>query len=220
MENEQAIILDSANNVFVGPDGYFKIVIDQFDGQTVKAWHIEDASGNKTGNLAERAKGKHIDVLVNASNRTVWHFGNRVATTLIAELEAKKAALEAGKAAKPSAPVGIKVFIDGKEQIYSPGPVIINGTTMVPLRGVFEALGAKVDWNNDTQTITATKGAVTIVLKIGSSVATKNGAPVPLAQAAQIMKERTMVPARFVSEALGAVVNWDPATQTVTITTK
>ncbi|QGP94014.1 hypothetical protein MGLY_34390 [Neomoorella glycerini] len=87
LENDQEIILDSTNNVFVGPDGYFKVVIDEFDGQTVKAWHVEDANGNRTPNLAERAKGKHIDVLINADNRTVWHFGNRIATTLIKELE-------------------------------------------------------------------------------------------------------------------------------------
>lgn len=76
-ENADEIILDSTNNVFVGPDKYFKIVIDEFDGTTVKAWHIEDSKGNKTPNLADRAQGKHIDVMVNGSNRTVAHFVDR-----------------------------------------------------------------------------------------------------------------------------------------------
>ena len=45
--------MDSANNVFVGPNGYFKIVIDDFDGTKVNAWHFEDAEGNKSVNLAK-----------------------------------------------------------------------------------------------------------------------------------------------------------------------
>ncbi|MEW6661125.1 MAG: transcription factor [Bacillota bacterium] len=94
LENDQEIILDSTNNVFVGPDGYFKIVIDEFDGQTVKAWHVEDAKGNKTRNLADRAKGKHVDVMINSSNRTVSHFIGRIATNLINELQAAIAELE------------------------------------------------------------------------------------------------------------------------------
>lgn len=94
LENDQEIILDSTNNVFVGPDGYFKLVIDEFDGKTVKAWHVEDANGNSTGNLAERAKGKHIDLLVNSANRTVWHFGSKIATNLLREQETKVTGLK------------------------------------------------------------------------------------------------------------------------------
>ncbi|EAX48281.1 hypothetical protein TcarDRAFT_2231 [Thermosinus carboxydivorans Nor1] len=99
LENDEEIILDNTNNVFVGPNGYFKIVIDEFDGKVVKAWHVEDAKGNKTGNLAERAQGKNIDVLINTSNRTVAHFVGKMATKLIAEQEAKIAQLQAELAA-------------------------------------------------------------------------------------------------------------------------
>lgn len=95
LENDQEIILDSTNNVFVGPDKYFKIVIDEFDGTTVKAWHVEDAKGNKTGNLAERSKGKHIDVLINNSNRSVSHFSGRISGQLLSEQEAKIKELQA-----------------------------------------------------------------------------------------------------------------------------
>lgn len=83
IENADEIILDSTNNVFVGPNGYFKIVIDQFDGTMVKAWHVEDSKGNKTANLADRAQGKHIDVMVNGGNRTVAHFVDRYQADII-----------------------------------------------------------------------------------------------------------------------------------------
>lgn len=85
LENDKEIILDSTNNVFVGPNGYFKIVIDEFDGNTVKAWHLEDAEGNSTGNLAKRANGKHIDLMVNKNCRTVSHFIKRIAMDLLVE---------------------------------------------------------------------------------------------------------------------------------------
>ena len=89
LENDQEIILDSTNNVFVGPNNYFKVVIDAFDGKTVKAWHVEDAKGNATGNLAQRAGGKHIDLMINKNNRTVSHFISRIVMTLIEEQEAQ-----------------------------------------------------------------------------------------------------------------------------------
>jgi hypothetical protein len=93
-ENKEAIVLDSTDNVFVGPNEYFKIVIDEFDGESVQAWHIEDSMGNSTMNLA-RGEGKHIDALVNKDCRTVWHFGSRVAPSIIAEEQAKVEELKA-----------------------------------------------------------------------------------------------------------------------------
>jgi hypothetical protein len=103
LENKEAITLDSTNNVFVGPEGYFKVMIDEFDGKAVKAWHIETAKGGKTGNLVS-GEGTHIDVLVNGANRTVSHFVGRVSQTLfvqqqkqIAELQARLAELEGKK---------------------------------------------------------------------------------------------------------------------------
>ena len=86
--NKEAIVLDSTNNVFVGPDKQFKIVIDEFDGKTVKAWHIETAKG-KTDNLAGRAKGKHIDAVVGDDCRSTAHFFSRVYAQLYKEAMAQ-----------------------------------------------------------------------------------------------------------------------------------
>ena len=51
--------------MFAGPENYFRIVIDDFDGKLVKAWHFEDADGNRSPNLASFAKGHNIDLLAN-----------------------------------------------------------------------------------------------------------------------------------------------------------
>ena len=69
--------------MFVGPEGYFKIVIDDFDGSTIKAWHFEGPKGEKSSNLASFAKGKHLDALINIGNSTVKGFFTKYATTAI-----------------------------------------------------------------------------------------------------------------------------------------
>ena len=75
--NKEPIVLDGgANNVFVGPHGQFKIVIDEFDGTTVKAWHVETAKA-KTANLATRAGGKNIDLVIGKACRSTVHFISR-----------------------------------------------------------------------------------------------------------------------------------------------
>ena len=113
----------------------------------------------------------------------------------------------------------IKVMLNGKLLNFDVPPQIINGRTLVPLRVIFEALGASVDWNDSTQTVTAARGSTTVSLRIGSNVLTKNSASITLDVPAQLIDSRTMVPARAVAEAFGADVDWVDATQTVIITT-
>jgi hypothetical protein len=113
----------------------------------------------------------------------------------------------------------VTVTIDGKVQTYDPAPQILNGRTIVPLRGIFEALGATVNWDAGTQEVTATEGSINVQLTIGSYSAEINGMPSMLDQKPQLMNGRTMIPLRFVSEALGAVVRWHPENNTVAIYT-
>ncbi|WP_282938961.1 stalk domain-containing protein [Paenibacillus sp. RC67] len=111
----------------------------------------------------------------------------------------------------------IQVYIEGKLQAYEQAPVNWNGSVLVPLRAIFESLGAAVEWNSSTQTVTATKEGKTIVLTIGSNIAYVNGSPVTLNAAAQLINGNTMVPVRFVSEALGGLVEWNEAAQSVIV---
>lgn len=94
LENDEPIILDNTNNVFVGPNEYFKIVVEDFDGETVNSWYVEDAEGNKTANLSERAGGKHIDLLLGKGNRTVSFFIDKMKDSLLDELQLKVKELE------------------------------------------------------------------------------------------------------------------------------
>lgn len=113
---------------------------------------------------------------------------------------------------------GITIYVDGKKQVYSNKAIIQNGSTLVPLRGIFEALGAEVKWNQSTKTIDAKKGNTNIWLKIGSKATKVNGKIVNIDISAQVVKGNTLVPLRFISEALGAEVKWNQTTKTITIT--
>jgi len=115
---------------------------------------------------------------------------------------------------------GIAVNIDGHPVNFSDTtPREVNGRVLVPLRGVFENLGANVDWNSSTQTVDANKGDTSVRLQIGNSMATVNGKNVYLDVPPRIIGGSTMVPLRFVSESLGADVDWQAQNRTVFITT-
>ena len=112
----------------------------------------------------------------------------------------------------------IKVMLDGKLLSFDVPPQIINGRTLVPLRVIFEALGASVSWDEASQSVGAVKGDTRVSLRIGSNLLVRNGSSVTMDVPPQLIDNRTMVPARAVAESFGAQVDWDSATQTVIIT--
>ena len=116
----------------------------------------------------------------------------------------------------------IKVKIDGVELSFNPWeqpPIIQNDTTLVPMRAIFQALGATVDWDSANKLVTGKKGDITVVLKIDSATAQINGKEVQLSVPATIIHDNTMVPLRFISESFDYNVAWDEATKTVSIST-
>ena len=112
----------------------------------------------------------------------------------------------------------IKVLLNGVELTFDVLPQLINDRTMVPMRKIFESLGAEVDWNGETQTITATKDDVVIVMQIDNVVISINGQDITLDVPPQLVDNRTLVPVRAVAEGLAADVKWDGDNQTVIIT--
>ncbi|SCY61143.1 Copper amine oxidase N-terminal domain-containing protein [Lysinibacillus sp. TC-37] len=131
------------------------------------------------------------------------------AAMLIVPLLLQPATAQAAKA--------ITITVDGVQLKTDQPPAMIQGRVMLPLRAIFEALGASVNWDSKNQTVTGYKEDTTVVLKMKSKVATINGKSVTLDVPAQILRGRTMVPVRFVSEALGQDVDWNSVNQTVTI---
>ncbi|HWP98777.1 MAG TPA: stalk domain-containing protein [Syntrophomonadaceae bacterium] len=112
------------------------------------------------------------------------------------------------------------VVVNGQQLSLDVAPVIENDRILVPLRAIFDALSVPVEWDSPTQTVTATKGRDHLILTIGSASAYKNGQAMTLDTPASLVNDRTMVPLRFVSEALNAKVAWDEDTQTATVTSQ
>ncbi|MDK2815234.1 MAG: hypothetical protein PWP18_1147 [Thermoanaerobacter sp.] len=103
----------------------------------------------------------------------------------------------------------ITIAINGQNVVFEQKPVIKNGTTLVPMRAFFETLGAKVNWEEKTKTVTAFRGETTVQFIIGHKIAKVNGKSYELVVAPQIINGYTYVPLRFVGEVLGYEVIYE-----------
>ena len=115
----------------------------------------------------------------------------------------------------------IKVTVDGKSVSFPDAKPFIdtNNRTLIPVRFVSEALGAKVEWNGKTKEVSISQGENKIKVRINDQDIVVNNHIQGMDTKAIIKNNRTFVPIRFVAEALGAVVIWDAKARTVVITT-
>ncbi len=112
----------------------------------------------------------------------------------------------------------VSVILDGERVAFDVPPQIISNRTMVPIRAIFEALGAKVEWDAETRTAKATIDGYVVKCTLDSRYMSVRGKNVKMDVSPVIVDGRTLVPARFVAEAFGGVVGWDGDTRTVYIT--
>jgi hypothetical protein len=114
----------------------------------------------------------------------------------------------------------IKVTLDGKP-VHFKGtqPKMHHGRVMVPLRGVFEAMGAIVHYEDKNRFIKVEKDNESIELYVGRKTANINGAEIQMDVAPILTGQRALVPLRFLAESLRGKVAWNGATNTVAITT-
>ena len=114
-----------------------------------------------------------------------------------------------GYAGKPGM---VAVVVDRVPLFFDSEPYIDeNGRTIVPVRAIAEALGAEVNWNQERREVTIANGSSSVSMIIGSNVAWIDGQEFVMDTVPVLVNGRTMVPARYVSELLGAVVDFDYA---------
>jgi len=109
--------------------------------------------------------------------------------------------------------------IDGQAQKFEPSPVMINNSMFVPLRSLFQAVGAEVDFDTASSQVTVTYGERVFTLKEGAPFAVVRGEQQPMTYAPAMVNGAVYVPLRDVSSLLGVKVNWNDATRTAEITT-
>lgn len=113
-----------------------------------------------------------------------------------------------------------KYTLNGKEVTMDAAPYIKDGRTMVPVRFAANAVGvadSNIIWDAAAKKVTVIKGDRVVQMTIGSKVMLINGAAITMDTAPEISNDRTMLPVRFLGQALGAEFVWDEATQTVTV---
>ena len=119
-----------------------------------------------------------------------------------------------------SAHMEVKVTLDGNEIYFPDAKPFIDerDRVLVPIRFVSEALGAFVDWENETRTAVIKQDNDEIRYTVYQPMAYLNGEMMIMDTYGILKDERTLVPIRFISELLGCTVNWDEKTATVVIT--
>jgi hypothetical protein len=115
----------------------------------------------------------------------------------------------------------VQVTVDGNPISFPDAqPQMVNGRVLVPLRGVFEAMGATVLWDAPTQSIAANNGSRHVRLRIGEVEANVDGKVVEMDTPPEIFQGSTLVPLRFLGQALGASVDWEPQQNLVVLKTQ
>lgn len=120
----------------------------------------------------------------------------------------------------------ITVTVNNENLVTSVSPEIVNGRTMLPMRAIFESLGAKVTWIEKDRLIFATRNDTFMTLQIENpemvvqKIGNEESVSVSLDTAPYIKEGHTLVPVRAVAEALSAKVEWVDETRTVVITTE
>ena len=113
----------------------------------------------------------------------------------------------------------VSVYINGEKLEFDVPAKIVNGRTLVPMRKIFESLGAVVTWDNPSQTATGKKDGTVVNLTIDSKTMFINGEPKVLDVGPMLIDSRTLVPVRAVAESFDCKVEWVEKTQSVEITT-
>lgn len=109
-------------------------------------------------------------------------------------------------------------LVDGKTTELLTAPVVMEGTTLLPLRFVADqVVGANVGWNSETRTVTITKDGTEVIVTIGSKIAKVDGLELELLAAPMIDNNTTLVPLRFISEAFNISVNYNNEAKTITL---
>jgi len=114
----------------------------------------------------------------------------------------------------------ITVEISDKKINFDQDPIIYNDRTMVPMRKIFEELGASVSWDSTTKTVSGRKGDRTVKVTVGQKVMSVNNKKITLDTSPMILSDRTLVPVRAVAEGLGCDVDWDGRNYIVSVTPK
>lgn len=109
------------------------------------------------------------------------------------------------------------LLVDGKEQVLDQAPIVKNGTTLIPVRFIVDALNGQVEWDGTNRKVTLMKNEHLIEMWIGDKSLIIDGNRVTSLVAPEIMNQRTMVPLRLIADSFGWKVGWNDKERKVTL---
>lgn len=189
--------------------------VDKAAAQTgvVSGSVVNVRSGPSTGDvvIGSLYKDTRVNILAQAGEWYNIQFGQLSGWMHQSVLSAQSLPVTGTPVAVPVQSQTPTVTLDGTKMTFDVPPIIEKGRILVPMAAIFRSMGATVDWNQATQTVTAVRGDTRVILPINSTAPTVNGAVWKLDVPARIVGNRTLAPLRFVGEALGGTVVWDAA---------
>ncbi|MBP3284251.1 MAG: family 10 glycosylhydrolase [Clostridia bacterium] len=212
---------------YIAPQIYWEVGHKSADYKTLFDWWTNTLKDSKTKLYIGMADYK----TVGAGKSSVWYSGkeikrqltmNNTAKIVSGEIHYRYSSLISESSLSSLLKEEYKdrdivIYVNGKKLLSDQKPLLIAGRTMVPLRAIFEALQANVDWEQASQTVTARRGSDLLSLKVGEKEMQVNGTTKKLDVSARLVNGRTLIPLRAVSEALNSVVEWYGAYQTILI---
>lgn len=193
--------------VAVDADAAQSIFMDKFDV-------VEDRLISADGNLV-----LNVEDVTEYAGKKLLVFYSMQTMSIPPQTAPDRVIVMADDSVSVSFNVGSSIInINGNKVEVEKPYVVGTGVTLVPIRVISEAFGAKVDWNGETKTVKVACNDITIEIAIGSKTATVNGEEKELEETPELTENGfTMIPLRFISENLGAEVGYDDATQAITV---
>lgn len=193
--------------VAVDADAAQSIFMDKFDV-------VEDRLISADGNLV-----LNVENVTEYAGKKLLVFFSMQTMSIPPQTAPDRVIVMADDSVSVSFNVGSSIInINGNKVEVEKPYVVGTGVTLVPIRVISEAFGAKVDWNGETKTVKVACNDITIEIAIGSKTATVNGEEKELEETPELTENGfTMIPLRFISENLGAEVGYDDATQAITV---
>lgn len=178
---------------------------------------IEDSGFSNCVNLSTMVIPDSVTKIANsafANNKNLVIYGSAGST---AEEYAKANNILFSTKKAPIAPKPITINVNNKPISFDQEPILQEGRTLVPVRAISDALGAKTSWNAKAKKVTVEKAGIICTMHLGDKKYVVNGESKIMDVAAQTIGGRILVPARVIAEIFGADVQWDAENRNITI---
>lgn len=197
----------------------FETVTD-LNGRLIEIWyaHSSYTRGPHIGWMEVRDPGAPVNARVQNWHDEMWDglTDNNLRDLYFTSIH--RSPFYRGPRPRVSKRTGISVVVGGTEIPFAVPPFVLDGHTLCQIRPLAEAMGAEVEWEQPSQTVTFTRGVHQAQCQVGSEVGVINGTGYRLGQPAIMVDSNVVVPLRFVAEALGYQVLWDEPASLITLT--